>query len=426
MRVLFLSQYFPPEVGATQARAHEMVRHLVRCGHEVTVITEVPNHPEGVVHPAYRGRFWTRETWEGIDVIRVWVWTTPRKTFRTRLVFYGTFTVLATLAGLVRARGRYDVVVATSPPLPVGAAGIALARLKGLPLVFEVRDLWPASAVALGALRGARGRRLATRLEEACYRRARGIVVVTRGILDALRARGVPDAKLALIPNGANTVEFDERPDGALRVRDELGLGDAFTCVYAGIHGLAQGLSTLAEAARLRPDVRFVFVGDGPRKAALAETVAATGLSNVQLLDPVPRERVPDFLSAADAVLVPLKDVPLFRGALPSKLFDAWACRRPVILGIAGEAAEVVERAGGGIVVPPEDAGAVARAIDTLRADPALGRAMGARGRAFTEAHHGREALAERFRVWLEDLVSGRTGAPDGPAATPPPAAPRP
>ncbi|HEC33773.1 MAG TPA: glycosyltransferase WbuB, partial [Chloroflexi bacterium] len=172
MRVLYLSQYFPPEVGATQTRAYEMATGLIRAGHQVTMLTEVPNHPEGIIRPEYRGRFWTRETLDGIDVIRVWVKTAPVKTMRTRLAFYLTYMLNATLAGLVLARGRYDVVYATSPPLFVGGAALALSLLRRIPLVFEVRDLWPESAVALGELENPRFIRWATWLEECCYRRA--------------------------------------------------------------------------------------------------------------------------------------------------------------------------------------------------------------------------------------------------------------
>ena len=241
MRILYLSQYFPPEVGATQTRAYEMAQGLIRAGHRVTMLTEVPNHPEGIIRPEYRGRFWVRETLDGIDVIRVWVRTTPVKTMRTRLAFYISYMLNAALAGLLLARGRYDVIYATSPPLFVGGAALALSYLRHIPLVFEVRDLWPESAVALGELTNPCFIRWATWLEERCYARARRIIVVTQGIHDRLIERGLSAEKLVLIPNGANTDLFRPRPDEGAALRRELGLGTAPWCSTPGFTASPRG-----------------------------------------------------------------------------------------------------------------------------------------------------------------------------------------
>ena len=173
MRILYLSQYFPPEVGATQTRAYEMARYLVSTGHQVTMLTEVPNHPSGIIPPEYRGKLWERANLDGIDVIRVWVKASPNKTFSTRMAFYLTYMINAALARLLLARDRYDVLVATSPPLFVGGAALALSVLRRTPMVFEVRDLWPESAVALGELSDSRAVALAGKLEKMCYNRAR-------------------------------------------------------------------------------------------------------------------------------------------------------------------------------------------------------------------------------------------------------------
>ncbi len=251
MRILYISQYFPPEAGATQTRAYEMARNLVRLGHQVTLLAEIPNHPSGVIPPEYRGKWVERATLEGIDVIRLWVKASPVKGFRQRMLFYLSFMLSSTLAGLFLARGRYDLVFATSPPLFVGASGLIIALLKRFPFIFEVRDIWPASAVALGELSNPRAIRWATWLEETCYARAKKIVVVTRGIRLSLEQRGIPQEKLALIPNGANTDLFQYRSAARHRLRADLNLEDKFIAVYAGIHGVAQGLETLLEAAFL-------------------------------------------------------------------------------------------------------------------------------------------------------------------------------
>ncbi len=372
MHILYLSQYFPPEVGATQTRAYEMARGLVQAGHQVTMIAEVPNHPSGIVPPEYRGRWVERSTLDGVDVLRVWVKASPVKTFRSRMAFYLTYMANATLVGALRARGPFDVVYATSPPLFVGAAGLALHRLKRAPFVFEVRDLWPESAVALGELSSPRAIAWAGKLEELCYNRASRIVVVTEGIRQRLIQRGFPAGKLALLPNGANTDLFQPQPALGAQFRAEHSLpADAFVAIYAGIHGIAQGLETVLHAASLlrnTPGVRFVLVGEGPVKPELQALAAQLRLDNLLMLPEQPRAAMPVILSAADAAIVPLRKLELFQGALPSKMFDAWACGLPLLLSIDGEARRTLEAAQGGLTIPPEDPGALADAIRALAA----------------------------------------------------------
>lgn len=407
MHILYLSQYFPPEVGATQTRAYEMAHGLVQAGHCVTMITEVPNHPSGIVPPEYRGKWVERSTLDGIDVLRVWVKASPVKTFKTRMAFYLSYMADAVVVGALQARGPFDVVYATSPPLFVGAAGLALHRLKAAPFVFEVRDLWPESAVALGELSSPRAISWASHLEELCYNRAVRIVVVTEGIRQRLLARGYPAAKLALIPNGANTDLFRRQPALGAQFRAAHGLApDAFVAVYAGIHGIAQGLETVLRAAeQLRNEARFhfVLVGEGPVKADLVRMQAELGLDNVLLLPEQPRSAMPAILSAADAAIVPLRKLELFQGALPSKMFDAWACELPLLLSIDGEAKRTLEAADGGLYVPPENAEALAAAVRALADLPDRGRRLGLNGRRYTEQHHSRRAQAQALeRLLLE------------------------
>jgi glycosyltransferase involved in cell wall biosynthesis len=410
VRILYLSQYFPPEVGATQTRAHEMARYLVSAGHQVTMLTEVPNHPSGIIPPRYRGKLYERAAMDGIDVIRVWVRASPVKTFATRMLFYTSYMINATLAGLILARGKYDVLYATSPPLFVGGAAVALSYARRIPLLFEVRDLWPESAVALGEMTGTRAVALAGKLEEMCYNRARRVVVVTEGIRRRLEARGF-GSKVALIPNGANTELFRPDEEGGAALRSELGLQGKFLVTYAGIHGLAQGLGTVLEAAQQLlsiPDIHFLFVGEGPKKAELLVQRDRMGLTNVTMLAERPRTNMPAYLSAADVALVPLRKLDLFQGALPSKMFDAWACGCPVILSIDGEARQVLEEAGAGVFVAPEDAGQMACAILQLKDDPDRLRLAGERGRCFVQAHYSRERLAARLEALLWESIEDR------------------
>lgn len=408
MRILYLSQYFPPEAGATQTRAIEMCRNFVRLGHRVTVIAEVPNHPSGIIPPAYRGKLYERSILESIEVIRVWVKASPVKNFRNRMLFYLTYMVNAALAGLLLARGHYDLIYASSPPLFVGGAALALSFLRRIPLAFEVRDLWPESAVALGELTNPRAITLASWLEEACYRRARTIVVVTEGIQARLVERGIPAEKVVLIQNGANVDLFRFDPAARQRIRRELGIEDQFTVVYAGIHGIAQGLETLVEAADLLrgdPAIHFLMIGSGPAREQIEALVQTLALPNLTMLPEQPREAIPGFLSAADAAVIPLKALDLFKGALPSKMFDAWACERPVLLSVDGEARRALERAGGGIYIPPEDPQALVSAIHGLARDPALAQAMGVRGRTFTASHYSRQALAEQLELHFRKIL---------------------
>jgi len=407
MRILYLSQYFLPEMGATQIRAYEMASNWVRLGHQVTMISEVPNHPAGIIAPAYRGKVYKIDDLDGIETIRVWVKTTPRKNFFNRIIFYFSFMVNAVLAGLFLARRSYDLIYASSPPLFVGGAALALSSLRHLPLVFEVRDLWPESAVALGELSNPWAISLANRLENACYRRAKKIVVVTQGIQNRLLGRGVPSEKICLIPNGANIDLFNYNPEDRVRIRYKMGWEGKFVAIYAGILGIAQGLESVVETARLlrdREDIQIVLIGDGPAKDDLLKVISEFGLANVSLLPEQPRGQIPAFLSASDIALIPLRDVDIFKGALPSKLFDAWACQRPVLLSVDGEARSLMEQAGGGIFVPPEDSVQMASAILQLKSQPELREEMGKRGREITIDHYSRKTQAENLAKILTSI----------------------
>jgi glycosyltransferase involved in cell wall biosynthesis len=280
-----------------------------------------------------------------------------------------------------------------------------------------VRDLWPESAVALGELSSPRAVVLAGKLEKMCYNRARCLVVVTEGIRQRLVERGFGN-KLALIPNGANVDLFRPDPAAGAALRAELGLaldgtrgqasGAKFVVLYAGIHGIAQGLETVLEAAQqlqATPDVHFLFVGEGPKKAELLAMKERLGLVNVTLLPERPRTDMPAFLSAADVALVPLRRMKLFEGALPSKMFDAWACGCPVILSIDGEARQLLERADAGLFVEPENAGQMAEAILKLKGDPDRLRRYGDNGRHAVEAGYSRQRLAVQLEALLLEMI---------------------
>jgi colanic acid biosynthesis glycosyl transferase WcaI len=419
VRVLFLTVYFPPETGAPQARTYETARRFVEWGHEVTVLTAFPNHPAGVISPEFRGRLYAREEMDGMEVRRTWVYAAPNRGLwrwaAKHLSFAATAAVAAPFAG------RFDVVVVNSSALFLGLTAFSIGLLRRVPWVLTVTDLWPATAVAQGQVSKGPLVRLTQGLANFVYARADAIVGVTRGICEALVEGGVPESKVTYIPNGTDTELFTPDADGA-PVRRALGLDDRFVAMYAGTHGPAQGLDVVLDAAKLlgdEPDVRFVLVGSGVEKPRLMERARAEGIENVVFAEPVTRAEVPAMLNAGDVVLVTLTKQPLFEGALPSKTSEALACGRPVVMTVAGEAAELLEGAGAGIAVEPEEPEALAEAILRLKRDPALAQEMGRNGRAFAVDQLERTKLARRLEEVLFELLGEEGRTPAGAATVP-------
>ena len=413
MRILYLSQYFPPEAGATQTRAYEMASNWVRLGHSVTMLTEVPNHPSGIIQPEFKNKLYQRDQLDGINVLRLWVAASPSKNFRARMAFYLSYMLHAAWAGIFE-NGSFDLIYASSPPLFVGGAALAISYWRKIPLAFEVRDLWPESAVALGELKNQRAIRLATWLEEACYKRAQVIITAANGMRERLIERGQTSQKIHLVDNGANTELFQFNPDARNRLRQELNLGAKFTFAYTGIFGLAQGLEVVIEAAeilRQNPDLHFLLIGAGPKREELLHMAQERNLPNLTILPEKQREEIPGYLSAADAAVIPLKDLAIFRGVVPSKLFDAWACERPVILGVDGEARRLLEEADGGIYVPPENPKLLAEAAIKMASMSASTRLdMGKKARQMTVQRFSRRSQAEYLVNLLESsLLSSKT-----------------
>jgi glycosyltransferase involved in cell wall biosynthesis len=400
LRILYISQYFPPEIGATQTRAFEMASNLVRRGHHVTVLTEFPNHPRGIISPEYRRKLVVHEKYRGIHVHRTWVLARPDKTFATRMGFYLSFMVAAGLLGIF-IPGYFDIVYATSPPFFVGLTGWWLSRIKQSRFVFEVRDLWPQSAVELGELGNPLFIRWAEKMERFYYRKAKQIVTVTKGIQNTLVARGYPKDKIQLITNGTNITLFINR---GKQLKKTLGFADKFVVLYAGIFGIAQGMEQLCdvvEQLKKNHSVHFLFIGEGPVKDQVIQLQKRKKLDNLTVLNEIPREDIPDYISAVDCSLVPLKKSPTFLGALPSKMFDCMACERPVVLSVDGEARRVLEKSGGGIFVEPGNTDQMVKAILRLKNDPVLRRKMGLAGRRFVEKNYSRKQKA----IELEELL---------------------
>ena len=392
--ILFITPYFPPEVGAAQARISETARRLVQRGHEVTVLTTLPNYPKGVVFSGYERGQRRLEDWHGVRVVRVWSYISQNKGFFARTLSQLSFGLLSPALGY-GAIGKPDVIIVSSPPLFVAFAGRALAWLKRAPYIFIVADIWPESVVQLGMLRNRAFIWLAERLEWSTYLRAASVWALTEGIRATLVARGLSEKHVFRLTNGVDTAMF--KATSRDEARSVLGWDNRFTVLYAGTIGLAQGLEIALDAAeRLRdtPEVRFVLAGEGVAKEALRDESKRRGLTNIEFLDSFPYERMPVVLSAADAFLVSLRKLRLFEGAIPSKLYEMMACERPILLAVDGEARELIERqAGAAIYVPPEDGVALADSARWLLQHPEESRALGAAGRAFVVDHFDRESL---------------------------------
>lgn len=405
MRILLISQYFAPEVTAASMRLEPFAAGLAARGHDVEVICEIPNHPEGIVREGYRGRLVRRRRTQGFSVRHVWVRASPVKTQRSRLLFYGTYASMATLAGI--GTRRPDVVLGSSPPLPGAVAAMVVARLHRVPWVMDVRDPWPEAAVALGELGNQRVIAALERVEKKLYESAAAIVTVTEPFRRDIAGKVAKPAKASIIPNGTTDawIEAGTREED----RSQLGMPeDRFVLTYAGNVGIAQGVEALIETAELLDDdFQVQVVGSGPRLEQIRERAATLPPGRVAFRGVVPPERAARLLRASDASVVPLGRVAERHRSVPIKLFDFCAVGRPVVLAAAGEAARMANEFDAALCVPPEDPAALAAAVRRLRDDRELRARLAEQGRAFAERNL-REDGVDRLAQVLEGVVAGR------------------
>jgi glycosyltransferase involved in cell wall biosynthesis len=369
MHILFLTDNFPPEVNAPATRVFEHCREWVKANHRVTVITCAPNFPKGEVFEGYRNELWRREWVEGIEVIRVWSYITANEGVLGRIIDYQSFMVSAIVASLF-VKGPV-VVVGTSPQFFTGCAAYAVSRLKGIPFIFEVRDLWPESIKAVGAMKTSVLLSALEKLEHFLYRKAAKIVSVTHASKRVLIGYGIDSNKIEIITNGVDLSRFKPMSKDVDLVR-RFGLEGKFVVGYVGTHGMAHALETLLDAAdRTREsDVAFLFVGDGARKQALREMAERMKLDNVWFIDTVPRDEVARYWSLLDTSIIHLRKTELFTTVIPSKLFECMGMGIPVLLGVEGEAASILERERIGRLFQPENAEQLCAAIEDLTTHP--------------------------------------------------------
>lgn len=399
-------------MGAPAARASELARHWANAGHEVSVLTGFPNHPTGVVPLEWRARL-RRMTFHeklgAVDVYRTWLWPLPNRKAHERMRNYASFCLSAALRGM--ALPRPDVVIASSPQLLVGLSGWWISVTRQIPFVFEVRDLWPESLTAVGV--GNENSLLHHTLGGVArflYQRSTRIVVVTPAFkVHLMRRRHVPEEKIAIVENGVETDLFAPSPPADNQALRHFYADGKFLVCYIGTMGMAHGLETLLTAAaqlqRQNSNAHFLLVGEGAEKERIKAKAQSLALSNVSFLDQQPRENIPAFISASDACLVLLKKTDVFKTVIPTKMLEFMSCARPVILGVDGQARQIVEDAGAGIVIEPENAEALVRAIDQLSANRPLGMTLGQKGREYMLQNFSRGRTAEKYISVLERLL---------------------
>jgi glycosyltransferase involved in cell wall biosynthesis len=390
-------------MGAPQARLSLLARAIARQGHEVYVLTAMPNYPGGKIHEGYSGVI-RRETVDGVNVVRSWIFPTQSLGIVARLASYFSFVISALLAGLFTIP-RVDFLITESPPLFLGITGYLLSHCKRARLVFNVSDLWPESAVRLGVVGPGVALSLASALEGFCYRKSWCVTGQSREIIGDVGGR-FPGVRTYHLSNGVDPGLFRSVTRCPQR-RAELAPGADIIAVYAGLHGIAQGLDQILDAAALLPKnsrLGIVLIGEGPEKQRLIRRASGLGLQNVRFLDPLKHKEMPAVLVSADIALITLKTT--LPGAVPSKLYEAMAAGLPVVLAAGGEPADILRQCGAGIAVTAGDPRAMAEALDALAHDESLRARLSANGRRASEERFDRNVISGRFIRFLESEAS--------------------
>ncbi len=404
MRIAFHTQYYPPEMGAPQVRLSELAKRFVERGHEVFVLTAMPNYPTGQIYPGYGGLY-CREKRDGVTVVRSYVYPANSTKIGKRLANYFSF-ALSSLAIGTFTLPKLDFLLTESPPPFTSLTGLMLSRLKGARWILNVADLWLEGAIRLGMICEGQSVRTVRAVESAFYKKAWLVSGQSREILESV-ARSVPQAQTYHLSNGVDTRRFNP----GLRSKEsriELGNGNGCLAIYAGLHGVAQGLDQVlgaAEKLRDMEDLHIVLIGDGPEKKSLIEQARLMSLKNVEFRNPYPNDAIPAMLASCDIALVPLKDQ--FAGAVPSKLYEAMGTGLPVVMVAGGEAGDILQRAKAGVVVAPGDIETLAGTLRVLARAPGKRAELGENGRQAAVTLYDRQSIADRFIDFLENAARG-------------------
>ena len=371
MHILFLTDNFPPEGNAPASRTYEHAVQWVESGHDVTIITCAPNFPEGKVYEGYQNKLYDVSSMDGIKVVRVKTYISANEGFIKRILDYISFMVSGFIASIFQR--KVDVVIATSPQFFCACAGWATSVIKRAPFVFELRDIWPASITAVGAMKDSFLIRVLEKLEVFLYKRADSIISVTHSFKNELIERGIEGSKIEVILNGVDLSKYVPVKSKDLQLAKEYDLTDKFVVGYIGTHGLAQGLGVIVDVAEMAKDykeIRFLFVGGGAARKHVMDCVAKKGLNNVVFLDRQPKSVMPKVWSLCDISLVPLINNPLFKTVIPSKIFECMAMGIPIVMSVPeGEATGIVQRNNTGLVVDSENREDIFQAIIALYHD---------------------------------------------------------
>lgn len=402
MKILYITQYFHPEIGAPTNRALENVKYLADHDHNVTVLTEMPNHPKGIIFDGYKHKLFIKEKVSNFNINRVWVYTNKHKNFITRMLFYISFMFFGLIVALTRWK-KFDIVFVTSPPLFVGFIGLMLKTMHiKTKLVFEVRDLWLDAAIELGELNNKKFIKLSKKLEMKIYKKADKIITVTNYFKKRIIIKGIPENKISVIRNGTDS-SFLNYSDN----RRNKKIGNKFTIIYAGNLGLAQNLSTVLYAASelKEENLEFIIAGLGPEVSKLHNLAAKLSLDNVQFVGEIPKEEIGYYFEMADCGIIPLKKIETFKGTIPSKIFDYMAFNLPILLGVDGESRQIVGEAGTGVFFKPDDFKALSQKILFLKNNPDILKEMSKRGNAYVNEYFNREKLAKKLESVLLKLM---------------------
>lgn len=399
MKLLILTQYFPPEVGAPQNRLFELAVRLKKRGLEVSVLTAMPNYPQMEIYESYKGKSYIYEEIEGIPVHRASIYMPKNKSIIQRLLNYFSFVYSSTRIGKQKV-GDVDVIMCESPPLFLGYSALYLKRIKKAKLIFNVSDLWPESAVKLGVVTNKWMLKLAYNLEEKLYRKSSLVTGQTQGICQNINQR-FPSVKTFWLPNGVD-VSLYNPSNIQSNWRYERGFNDSdVLCLYAGIIGLAQGLEVILHAAeklRAYSNIKFILLGSGPEKEKLLKIKSAKQLNQVYFFDTVSKSEMPFIIKAIDVCIIPLRKIDLFLGAIPSKIFENLAMEKAMILAVDGEARELFVNQGQcALYSEPENSDELADNVLKLSENPALRFEMGKKGRNYVETKFNRDTIAEHF-----------------------------
>jgi glycosyltransferase involved in cell wall biosynthesis len=404
MRILILTQYFPPEVGAPQNRLFELAAFLQKKGMDVTVLTAMPNYPQMRVYESYKGKVYAYEEMQGLKVHRSWIYVSESKGVVKRLINYFSFVLSSAIVGIFKLN-KFDYVICESPPLFLGITALFLKKVKKAKLVFNVSDLWPESAEKMGIVTNRFLINVATKLEEYIYRHSDLIFGQTQGICNNIQQR-FPDKKVHWFPNGADLSYFNPETDGSIwRKQNNFNETD-FILLYAGILGYAQGLEVIIKAAqKLKEymDIKFVLVGSGPERDKLRLLSKELNTDNVYFFDSVPKSQMPFILAASDASIIPLKKLDLFKGAIPSKIFESLAMKKPILLGVEGEAKQLfIDEGKCGLAFTPEDEEDLKVKILNLYENRSQVVQCGENGYKYAREKFDRQVVLEEFHESIE------------------------